>query len=229
MSAAVYLIPGGHPPNFKQMTEDLGTALAACGKPHPAIAYVGTASGDNPLFFRLMKKQLTNAGAGAVTLAPLAGWRANPDAAKKILSEADGVFLSGGEVEDGIVALKKAGIDGLLTEMYHGGKPFFGVSAGCIMMGAHWVHWDAENDDSTASLFDCLHFVPLTFDTHCENEGWKELKCALRLMGDGAAGYGLSTGGFYTADGEGHLTSARNTPAVFHNSGGKIDAVAWHG
>ena len=169
-----------------------------------------------------MKKPLVKAGAGEVTLTPIAGRRADTGAAKRILSEADAVFLSGGEVEDGIVWLKNAGLDGLLTDLYRGGKPFIGVSAGCIMMGRNLVHWDAEGDDSTASLFPCLNFVPFTFDTHCENEGWKELKCALRLMGENARGHGLSSGGFYSADGDGHLTSFRNAPAVFRNVGGEI-------
>jgi len=119
------------------------------------------------------------AGAGKVTLVPIAGKCADTGAAKQMLSDADCIFLSGGEVEDGTVSLKKDGLDIFLTELYNSGKPFFEVSAGCIMMGSNWVRWDVENDDSTASLFDCLNFVPMTFDTHCENEDWKELPAAL--------------------------------------------------
>ena len=214
---------------MKRMVRDFRTALGACEKPSPKVAYVGTANGDNKLFFQFLKRPMVKAGAGQVLLVPIAGKRADTQAAKQILSEADCVFLSGGEVEDGIVSLKKAGLDVFLTELYNCGKPFFGVSAGCIMMGRIWVHWEVENDDSTASLFDCLNFVPMTFDTHCENEGWKELKCALRLMGTNAQGYGLSTGGFYSADSNGHLLSFRNAPAVFRNQDGNIEAEVWDG
>jgi len=225
----VYLIAGGHPPNIKQMLQDFRAALESCGRPNPEVAYVGTANRDSKLFFQFMKKPMAKAGAGRISMVPIASERADTQAAKRMLSEADCVFLSGGEVEDGIVWLRKAGLDVFLSDLYHSGKPFFGVSAGCIMMGRNWVHWDDENDDSTASLFECLNFVPMTFDTHCENEGWKELKCALRLMGPGAVGHGLSTNGFYSAGIGGCLTSYRNAPAVFRNVGGDANVVAWDG
>ena len=219
----VYLIPGGHPLDMKSMMENFRTVFDACGEPNPKVAYIGTASHDNWPFYMLIKRQLVKAGAGEVTLVPIARKRVDVEAAKRMLSEADCIFLSGGEVEDGIVLLKKAGLDVFLTELYNDGKIFFGTSAGCIMMGRNWVHWDVEGDDSTASLFDCLNFVPMTFDTHCEDEGWKELKCALRLMGSGSRGHGLSTGGFYTADKEGDLKILRNAPVVFRNTNGKIE------
>jgi len=225
----VYLIPGGHPPDLKQMARNYQTVFESCGNLKPNIAYVGTANRDNRLFFGFMKKTLVNAGAGKVTLTPIAGKSADTQKAKKILSEADCVFLSGGEVEDGIVLLKEAGLDVFLTDLYNSGKPFFGVSAGCIMMGRNWVSWEDENDDNTASLFDCLGFVPMTFDTHCEGEGWKELKCALRLMGSGAEGHGLPSGGFYSADSGGRLVCYKNAPAVFRNVNGNIEEVAWDG
>jgi len=218
----VYLIAGGHPPNTQQTIQDCSAALQACATPHPTVAYVGTASGDNRLFFRYLKSTLLKAGAATVTLAPLAGKRANPEKAQRILRAADAIFLSGGEVEDGIAPLRSTGLDAVLTELYQAGTIFFGMSAGCIMMGEKWVHWDVEDDDSTASLFDCLGFVPMTFDTHCEHEDWKELKCALRLMGPGARGYGLSSGGFYTADPAGRLSAYRNGPATFYNREGEI-------
>ena len=220
----IYLIPGGHPPDTKLTKKYFRAVFDACGNPSPKVAYVGTASHDSKPFFMLIRGQLAHAGAGSVDLVPIAGKRASTEKAKRMLSEADCIFLSGGEVEDGIVLLKKAGLDVFLTELYNAGKIFFGVSAGCIMMGRNWVHWDVEDDDSTASLFDCLNFVPMTFDTHCEDEDWKELKCAVRLMGEGAKGYGLSTNGFFSADPEGHLEVFGNAPVVFRNAGGKIEA-----
>jgi len=230
MSAGtIFLIPGGHPPDMKRMIQDFRTTLEFCGKPNPKVAYIGTANKDNKIFFQLMKRLIVKAGAEKVTLVSIAGKRSDIGAAKQILSEADCIFLSGGEVEDGIVLLKKAGLDVFLTELYNSGKLFFGVSAGCIMMGRNWVHWEVENDDSTANLFDCLNFVPMTFDTHCENEDWKELKCALRLMGTNAQGYGLSTGGFYSADRDGYLVSFRNAPAVFRNQNGNIKTEVRNG
>ena len=223
----IYLIPGGHPPDGNKTLEAISQVYAKCAVDNPTVAYIGTANHDSRVFFQMMKTQLLKAGAAKVTLAPIVGKRANIDKARQIILEADCVFLSGGEVEDGIVFLKEAGLDVLLSQLYKAGKPFFGVSAGCIMMGQYWVHWDIEDDDSTASIFECLNFVPMTFDTHCENEDWKELRCALRLLGPGSIGYGLSTNGFYSAVKSGQLTSYRNAPAVLQNMDGTIQAVEW--
>ncbi|MDR0287555.1 MAG: Type 1 glutamine amidotransferase-like domain-containing protein [Clostridiales bacterium] len=220
----IYLISGGQASDFRQMIRDFHKVLQTCGKSKPKVAYVGTANLENMNFFQRMKQPIKEAGAGDVVLVPVVH-NADIPAAKNILSEADAVFLAGGEVEDGMVWLRKSGLDVLLAELYNSGKLFFGVSAGAIMMGQYWVHWDTEGDDNTSRLFPCLNFVPMTFDTHCENENWKELKCALRLMGPGSRGYGLSSGGFYSADSEGNLKNFRIEPAVFCNTGGIITQV----
>jgi peptidase E len=219
----VYLVTGGPGTDMDQLVADFRAALSECAAPSPSVAYVGTASGDDRRFFSWLKRPILRAGAGSVTLVPLASEKADAERAKAMLSEADAVFLTGGEVEDGMVWLEKHGLVGFMKELYASGKPFFGISAGCIMMGKNWVHWDVEGDDSTASLFDCLGFVPYTFDAHGEDEDWAELKCALRLMGGGAVGHGLSNGGAYTADENGNFTAFRNAPALFENRGGKIE------
>ncbi|MCL2163005.1 MAG: Type 1 glutamine amidotransferase-like domain-containing protein [Oscillospiraceae bacterium] len=221
----VYLIPGGRLGDIKQTTEDFRAALIASGKPHPKVAYIGTASSDNKVFFHIMKTPVLSAGAKEVTLVPIIRKNADIDNAKRILTDADVVFLGGGEVEDGIVWLEKTNLIGFITDLYHGGKLFIGTSAGAIMMGRYWVHWDVEGDDSTSSLFPCLNLVPFTFDAHGEKENWIELKCALRLLGPGAKGYGLSTGGFFSADESGQFTSFRNNPALFQNVSGKIEGI----
>ncbi len=221
----VYLLPGGPASPKKQLAEDCRAALLASGKQNPAVAYVGTASGDDRSFFRFLEKPLLDAGAGGVALAPIAGGRADLAAARKILAEADAVFLSGGEVDDGMKGLADTGLDVFLTELYRGGKFFFGISAGCIMMGRHYAHWEVEGDNGTASLFPCLGFVPMNFDAHGEENDWDELQCVLRLLGGGARGYGLSTGGFYRADRRGRLTSFRNGPSVFLNVRGEVRRV----
>jgi peptidase E len=227
MSAkTVYLISGGPSVRPSQLTADLGTALGACGVSAPRVAYVGTASLDSRPFFASLSAAMRKAGAGAVTMAPVVGRHADLAEAQRVLTESDAVFLTGGEVEDGVSWLRKTGLDALLAELYEGGRQFFGISAGCIMMGKHWVHWDREDDDATASLFDCLGFLPLTFDAHGEREDWRELRCALRLMGPGAEGFGLSDGGFFTADVSGRLTALRRPAAAFRNADGTIVAPA---
>jgi len=221
----VYLIAGGRPSEAERLARDFRAVFDAFGAPNPTVAYVGTASLDNADFFQIFKGPMLAAGAAEAALVPIVGEGANIGAAKSMLSSADAVFLTGGEVEYGISWLKKTGLDAFLTGLYRGGKPFFGISAGAIMMGTHWVHWDVLGDDGTASLFECLGFVPMLFDAHGENEDWSELKCALRLLGPGAAGHGLSRGGFFSADARGVLTSYRNAPAVYRNVDGRIEPV----
>jgi len=221
----VYLLTGGGFGSMKQMVEDIRLIFAATGKPHPKVAYVGTASLDNKAFFHAIKVPIMKAGAEEVSLVSIVHKNADISQAKRILSDADVMFISGGEVEDGIVWLKKFGLDVFLTELYRGGKLFCGASAGAIMMGQHWVHWDVEGDDSTSSLFSCLNFAPFVFDAHGEKEDWAELKCALRLLGNGAQGHGLSAGGFFSANERGSFTCLRNEPAVFVNRDGNIERI----
>jgi len=211
----VYLITGGPKADVAQLESDFASALKICKKDKPKVSYIGTASLDSKPFFNFMKKHMLKGGAGEVCLAPIAGENADIALAKEIIDGSDIVFMSGGEVEDGMIWLEKSGLDKYLTELFYGGKPFFGLSAGCIMMGKNWTHWDIENDDSSASIFDCLGFIPMVFDAHAEEEDWKELKCTIKLMGEGAEGYGLSDGGAYIADDKGYFESLRTPAAAF--------------
>ena len=220
---AIYLFAGGPSSTPQRLAEDCRTVFQSCGKSNPSIAYIGTANHESEAFFERIRETLLAAGAQGVILVPILDEHADLEMAKEILSESDAIFLSGGEVEDGILGLRKSGLDAFLSDLYHDGKQFFGISAGSIMMGQYWVHWDVENDDRTASLFQCLNFVPMTFDAHGENEQWRELKCALRLLGEETEGFGLSDGGFYSADNNGSLHAFRNAPTIFHNTKGEIE------
>jgi peptidase E len=43
-----------------------------------------------------------------------------------------------------------------LRNQYRKGKPFFGISAGSIMLAKNWVRWSDPQVDSSAELFPCL-------------------------------------------------------------------------
>lgn len=218
----IYLLAGGPPRSPSGMVSCLRRALNECGQEKPRVAYIGTASGDNALFFAAIQALLHEAGAGKVELVHLVKPNADTAAARQALEAADAVFISGGEVEDGMLGLARHGLQGFLKELYQGGKLFIGVSAGAIMLGTHWVRWADPDDDATASLFECLGFVPTVFDTHAEDEDWRELKTALRLMGPGAQGYGIPRDGMLSADGCGRLTSLEKEPLRFVNDGGRV-------
>ena len=214
------LLAGGRPRNTDIMVR-MGS-LAFQGMEKPQVAYIGTANGDNPVFFNMMKVLLKEAGAEKVNFVHLAKKKPNIDAAKKTLSNADAIFLAGGEVEDGMNWLKKHDLITFIKDLYHAGKRFIGVSAGVIMMGTHWVRWEKPEDDTTSELFDCLGIIPLLFDVHGEEEDWVELKAALRLLGDGAKGYGLPRESLISADSRGRLENLHKEYMIFINEGGRI-------
>lgn len=191
----LFLIAGGRGSIGRRGPDPLlAQALAAAGVPRPRVAYLGAASGDNAAFRVLVGNTLKKAGAGHVILAPLCGKRADPEKARKVLSDSDVVFVSGGDVEEGMEALRLTRMARFLRALHKAGKPFFGVSAGSIMLSRMWIRWRDPNDDRSAVLFPCLGFAPVLCDTHGEAEGWEELKALLALSPTGALGYGIASG-----------------------------------
>jgi len=190
----MYLLAGG--PHSRGTRRDplLARAIASSGVAEPSIAYVGAASGDDKPFFKMLAGLMRICGAGDVEFAPLAGRRVKLDRTRSILEKADMIFISGGDVEEGMEVLEERGMMPFLRELHRGGKPFFGLSAGSIMLAREWIVWDDPNDDSTSSAFSCMGFAPVLCDTHAEDEGWEELRALLLISPEGTLGYGIPTG-----------------------------------
>ncbi len=164
------------------------------GAEQPTVAYVGAASGDNAEFRFWVASLFQKAGAGDVTLAPLCGRRGGAEEAKAVIEASDLVFFSGGDVEEGIRVLKEKGMIDVLRRLHHTGKPFFGISAGSIMLAQRWIRWTDPADDASCELFDCLGLAPVLCDTHGEDDGWEELQSLLTLSPNGTTGYGIVSG-----------------------------------
>ena len=182
----------------------------------PSVAYVGAASGDNAVFRVWVARLFQKAGAGAVTLAPLCGKRADRQKARAVLEEADIVFVSGGDVEEGMRVLEETEMIEPLRSLYRHGKPFFGISAGSIMLARQWVRWRDPKDDATAELFPCLDIARVFCDTHGEGDGWEELKALVRLAPARAIGHGIVSGSALVVKPSGELSAL----------GGDIDRFA---
>jgi cyanophycinase-like exopeptidase len=193
-AVSVYLLAGGRGSLRRGGDPVLKRVLASCGVPRPSIAYVGAASGDSKPFFSMLSAHLIRCGAGRVTLAPLADRRHKLEKTRAILDSADMVFISGGDVEAGMQVLEEQQILPFLHELFAKGKPFFGSSAGSVMLGRQWVRWKDPGDDGTASPFPCMGLASIVCDTHGEAEQWEELRTLLRLMPEGTPGYGIPTG-----------------------------------
>ena len=192
---AVYLIAGGRSSIVRRGPDPLlREALQLASIARPMVAYIGAASGDNALFRSMITRQLRRAGAGEVKLAPLCGPRGDPQKAMRIIEECHVVFMSGGDVEAGMKVLEKKGMTDFLRAQYREGKPFFGVSAGSIMLAKDWVRWRDPDVDSSAELFPCLGIAQVHCDTHDEENGWEELSVLARLVPAGSVSYGIPSG-----------------------------------
>lgn len=164
---SLHLLAGGRGSARKRGADPLlAAAIATAGTTRPSVAYVGAASGDNAAFRVWIAKMLVRAGAGEVVPAALCGRRASPAKAADVLRSADLVFISGGDVEEGMRVLEETGMIPVLGEVKKRGTPFFGVSAGSIMLARTWVRWTDPDSDASAETFPCLGFAPVLCDTH---------------------------------------------------------------
>ncbi len=212
----VHLIAGGRGAVRVRGPDPLLRAvIEATGIPEPRVAYVGAASGDNAAFRVMIAGMLKKAGAGEVVLAPLCGRRADPVRARAVLSSADLVLISGGDVEEGMKVLARQRMIPFLRGLRGAGKRFFGLSAGSIMLAHEWVRWKDPHDDASAELFPCLGFAPVLCDTHGEADGWSELKAALALRPTGATGYGIVSGAALVVRPDGSLSALGGEVHVF--------------
>lgn len=182
MSAApVFLLAGGRAALDRGPDPTLSALFSSSGKPSPSVAYVGVASGDNVPFRLLISRYLRRAGAGKILPVPLAGRRFDGEECERVLETADIVYISGGDVEEGMRVMDERGMTPLFRRTFESGKPFFGLSAGSIMLAREWVRWRDPEDESSAEIFPCLAFAPVLCDTHGEDDGWEELRALLAL------------------------------------------------
>lgn len=206
----IILIGGG--PNLNNTTL-IAEALTLSKIEKPSIAYIGAASADNKGFFSMLRQMLISAGADKVTLVPVVqGF--DRKKAENILSSGDLVFISGGDVKAGMEYLEKRKLVPFLRKLYESGKPFFGISAGSIMLCSQWIHWRNPADDSSAKSFPCLGFAPVLCDTHAEDDDWNELRTLLGLCPEGTIGYGIPAGGALRVTQKREVTDIGGSPAV---------------
>jgi peptidase E len=190
----VYLLSGGRGGDDRTFAPIVQAVFRETGQSSPVIAYVGVANDDNWFFFKFISGMIKKAGDCQITRVLLNSKRANISKAQDLLNTADAIFMSGGDVERGIEVLGQKLLLDFFRDLYQQGKLFFGASAGSIMMAREWVYWPDPDDDASARLFPCLNLSPLICDTHGEGDNWEELQAALKLKGEGATGYGITTG-----------------------------------
>ena len=197
----IFLI-AGDPGNRRTGADPLlRTVFDHCGVSSPSIAYIGAASSDNRRFFRWVSGTFTKSGAGGVTLATTVR-RFRRRSFERTCEAADAVFISGGDVEEGMDVVARRGLAPFLSELYRGGKLLFGLSAGSIMLARAWVRWK-DDDDFVGGLFPCLGIADILCDVHGEKENWGELRALLQLSPASSIGYGIRAGSTIRVDPDG--------------------------
>lgn len=215
----VYLLAGGRGSGSRDIFKAVFREIA---KPDPLIAYVGAANNDDLRFFRFVGDEIKKAGTCTLGHALTASPKADPDKTRDILRKADAVFMSGGDVEAGMEILKAKGMLTMFRELYKQGRVFFGASAGSIMMAKEWIRWNDPDDDSTAEIFPCLGIVSVLCDTHAEEDDWEELKAALQIRVDKAAGYGIPSGACLKVNPDGRLDALGGKIARYIRKGHEV-------
>ena len=194
-SLPIYLLAGG--PGAKRQSPDpiLQMALRETGKTKPSVAYIGAAHGDSLMFYLFIKRLITAAGAGKVDLVPLVKKKSDVGKANEILQSADCIFVSGGDVSEGMRVLTEKAVIPLIKKRYLEGALIIGVSAGSIMLAKQWIDWPDENNEASAVIFPCMNIAPVLCDTHGEEDEWNELYSLMRLTKEDQIGYGIPSGG----------------------------------
>ena len=215
----LYLLAGGRGSGNQTLFKSVFKEI---GQTSPVIAYVGAANEDDKRFFGFMGAEIKGVGDCTLNQILLASKKADIAKAKEMLSAADAVFMSGGDVEAGMQIIQDKG----LMDFFHGlleqGKLFFGVSAGSIMLADQWVRWSDPDDDSSANLFTCLGLAPVICDTHAEEDNWVELKAAIHLKEDGSVGYGIPSGACLKVNPDGKVEALGKAVAVYAKKGKKV-------
>ena len=222
----VYLLAGGRSSNRRANDLLIREAFRQSGKKFPSVGYVGTANGDDGYFFNLLAGMFRKNGASEVKHALLAQDNADISGAKSILRHSDMICISGGDVNEGMQILEERRMVHFLAELYQEGKPFFGLSAGSIMLAKEWVRWCNPDDDATAEVFPCLGLAPVLCDTHDEESGWEELKALILLEKDSAIGYGIAAGTALRVSPDGGKEALGGAVHQYVSRGGKVKRIS---
>ena len=218
LPGSVYMAGSGEPTVLRAL---VARAIKDTPRPRVAVSYAAVAGSHQGLSH--MQRTLGSLFAGApgarVSRFSVAGESdAMPDAeARRIVEEADIVFLSGGDPALGAKTLDAAGASEWLRAARARGASMMGISAGSIMLGAWWAEWDEQD---VGALVACSGVASdLVVDCHDEDSDWEELRQVERLLTarEGAgpiALYGIPAGGALVVDAGDAITSEGKPPFV---------------
>ena len=221
----VYLLAGGRASSRELQRILLQVVFQASGVTSPKIGYIGVANDDDREFFQRTLAIFKDAGAGNIRHVIVTPKKSNLQEAQDTLISSDIIYIAGGDVERGMQLLRDRNLALFLSNLHEGGKLFFGMSAGSIMLAKEWVRWRNPDDDSTVELFSCLGFAPVICDAHDELDGWQELQTALKLETEGSKGYGIVSGAGIRVSPQGEVIALGSAIHQFVRKGKKIERL----
>jgi cyanophycinase-like exopeptidase len=207
MPGRVYLVASGQDGLLGQVAQ---RAMRDIGKKSPRVAVSYAPVEGDRRGLKFMSERMPALFPGA-TLEAIAHDR-------HVVDRADLVFVSGGDPTHGAKVLARTGAAGWMREAHARGTPMMGVSAGAIALGAWWIDWPEDEDapEEQADLVACVGILPgHVFDTHDEEDGWKELHVASRLLarrGEKAHLLGIPTKGALVFDERGAMEVVGESP-----------------
>jgi cyanophycinase-like exopeptidase len=197
----------------------LRAALQSTGARRPSALYIGAANGDDRGFGEALCVLLKIAGAERVFWPKLEGRRKRAQAVAA-LENVDFVFVGGGDVEEGMRALRDADLVDPLRAAAANGAVFAGMSAGSIMLGERWIRWaHARAKDDEAETYECLGVAECSLDTHGEDDDWNEARSFASVraneLGKKAYVYGVPSGGALLASPSGRARALGAAATLF--------------
>ena len=195
----------------------------------PSVAFVGAASGDRAQWFERSANLLRRRYDARVRFArTVPGPDYDREETRRILDEAQLIYVGGGDV--GVLAehLCRDGLDEKIRQRRRDGAALLGVSAGAIGLGPAWVRFPDDDDEVTLPLrFACVGAMPIACDVHDEESDWEELRALLDAWArvDPAASveaYGIPAGGALLLDGDDGVTHVGVAPRRLRLDRGRI-------
>lgn len=205
-------------------------AFARVSVRSPQVAYLGAANGEHRGWFCQTARALEKRYRAAVAHARVGDEAENAEA-RRIVTESDVIYASGGDVELLAERMRASGLDEVVRARHRAGALLIGVSAGAIGLTSYWVRF--PDDDEPLALprrFPCIGALPVAIDVHDEASDWEELRALLaawaREEPDAVVeGFGIPTRGALELDARGAATPLGEPAKRFRLERGKLSEV----
>jgi dipeptidase E len=182
---------GRYPIETRKIDEEI---IRLTGKRHPVALLLPTASGDSEIYYPTFEKYYGGVLGCKTDVLYLIKEKPSIAEMKKKLSQADIIYVGGGNTMRMLQIWKKAGLDKLLQQALNEGKVLSGVSAGAIC----WFKYG--NSDSKKFgpkkskeliKLKCLGYIPLMACPHYDSQPHRQTSLRRMIRDNGGSAIAL--------------------------------------